>query len=93
MKILSSIILLFFLLTQIAPTIVCMFDLNEETTYNFIDDDQKSKEEKELKSDFIAVATNFHLFTHQELSKTVSNNYLINEYKIYTSHEIIPPRI
>jgi hypothetical protein len=92
-KFLIKIILVLFLYVQIAPTLVCLIDNEKHCSISLTDEDENSKEEKEFKVEFIFNEVKSHFVFNNEISNKISNDYLIKDYKIYTSVNIIPPKV
>ncbi len=93
MKIIAKILIFIFLVAQAAPTIISMLDFEEEISLNIIEENEKSKDEKEPKTEFIITESKSNYVFNKKISNKISNDYLINNYKIYTSVDIIPPKV
>jgi hypothetical protein len=92
-KFLLKIMLLVFLFVQSVPTLVCLIDNEKTCSISLMDEDGNSKEDKEFKTEFIFNETKSHIVFNQEISNKISNDYLIKDYKIDTSVDIMPPKI
>jgi hypothetical protein len=92
-KILAKILLFFFLVAQAAPTIISMLDFEEEISLNIIEENEKSKEEKELKTGFIITESKSHVVFSEQFSNKIPNDFFINEYNTYSSIDLIPPKV
>ncbi len=93
MKFLIQIILSLFLFVQTAPTLLCLFDNDKSISINLVDEDENSKEEKEFKAEFIFVDKELTFLSQNMGSKSVNEEYLIKNYKVYSSLIIIPPKV
>ena len=85
--------LLVFLFVQSLPTLVFLIDNEKTCSISLMDEDENSKEEKEFKEAFILIETNSLFTFYQENSNKISNDYLIKDYKIDTSVDIMPPKV
>ena len=93
MKFLAQILLFIFIFAQSASSIICLIDSDNDFSISMVEDEEKSKEEKELKFEFIFNDLNYpSLFEPKDFNK-ISENYLIKDYTIYTSLDILPPKV
>ena len=98
MNFFAKILLIIFIFAQSAPSIICLIDSDNDISINMIEDEEKSKEEKskeekELKSEFIFDNSSYACFFETKKFNEISDNYLIKDYKIYTSVNIMPPKV
>lgn len=93
MKFLAQILLFIFIFAQSAPSIICLIDSDNDFSISMVEDEEKSKEEKELKLEFIFNDINYASFIEIKDFNKISENYLIKDYKIYTSLDILPPKV
>ncbi len=93
MKIIAKFLLFFFLVAQAAPTIISMLEFEEEISISIIEENEKSKEEKELKTEYIITESKSHFVFNEKSSNKIPNDYLISHYKYFTTVDIIPPKV
>jgi thioredoxin-related protein len=88
MNFLAKILLVIFIFAQSAPSLISIID--EDSSIDFVEDDQKAKEEK-YKAEFIYTEVKTpHVFALKK-SKEINTNYLIKEYCFFSSINILPP--
>jgi hypothetical protein len=92
-KFIAKILIFFFLVAQSAPTLISMLDFEEEISLSIIEENEKSKEEKENKTLFLVSEPKSNFFFSEKVSNKIPSNYLISDYKIFTSTDIIPPKV
>jgi short subunit fatty acids transporter len=93
MKILTQFLLFFLLVAFAAPSVIDILDFDEEICFKITDENEKSKEEKELKLEFIISDSKLQFAINQFVSTSVSNEYLLKEYTVFTSINILPPKV
>ena len=93
MKFIAKIIIFFFLVAQSAPTLISMLDFEEEISFSIIEENEKSKDEKENKTLFLISEPKTNYVFNEKVSNKIPSNYLISDYKIFTSIDIIPPKV
>lgn len=92
MKFLVQIILVLFVFVHTAPSLVCFFDNEKSITVSLADEDENSKEEKEFKAEFVCGQINDQIAFNQKITKEITSDYLIKDYKVYPSLIVIPPK-
>jgi hypothetical protein len=92
-KIISQILLFFFIVTISVPTINFILDFEDEISLKLVEENEKSKDEKELKIEFIFEDSNVYFAFNDELSSKVSNRYLLKDYNPFTTINIMPPKV
>ena len=98
MKFFTRIILVYFIFFQFSSSILILInsDKGDKFTMNILDEDEQSKEiekNKELKFEYIYVATNDFIFFIKETTSKVSKPYLLKEYSTFSTQFIPPPEL
>jgi thioredoxin-related protein len=89
MNFLAKILLVIFIFAQSAPSLLSIID--EDSSIDLVEDDQKAKEDKQYKSEFIFTEVKTpHVFALKK-PKEINTNYLIKEYSFFSSINILPP--
>lgn len=92
MKIIANILLFFFLVAQSAPALISLLDFEEEISLTIIEENEKSKDEKENKTLFLISESKTSFAFIENISNKTPNHYLIKDYKFFTTVDIIPPK-
>ncbi|WP_310554992.1 hypothetical protein [Flavobacterium sp.] len=90
MKYFTGIVLFIFILVQSAPSIISLFDCEKELSISMVEE-EKAKEEKALKAEFVFSQNQEMLFFLRNYSNKNLSKYLIKEYQVVTSIDILPP--
>jgi hypothetical protein len=91
MNFLAKTLLFIFIFAQSAPSIICLIDSDNDFSISLAEDEEKSKQEKEFKTDFILNDTKIEQFFFQENSKKITPSYLMKDYQVVSLIDILPP--
>jgi hypothetical protein len=91
MNFLAKILLFIFIFAQSAPSIIYLVDSDNDFSISIAEDEEKSKEEKEFKTEFIVNENGYNTIVNSEISNITPHNYLMKEYHIVSSIDILPP--
>lgn len=93
MKFFTKIVLGIFILFQFSTIIVCIINSRNETTftYNITEEEEHSKEVKEIKSAFVISKYKLLSLFDEMPSKEVHDTYLLKQYAVNPSIFILPP--
>ncbi len=93
MKIFIQLFLFFLIIAFAAPSVINFLDSDEEISLTNSDENEKFKDVKELKVEFVIFDSNLHLVTYKIFSKGILTIYLVKDYLKFTSINIEPPMV
>ncbi len=93
MKFFTKIVLGIFILFQFSTIIVCIINSRNETTftYNITEEEEHSKEVKEIKSAFVISKYKLLSLFDEMPSKEVHDTYLLKHYAVNSTIFLLPP--
>ena len=93
MKFFTKIVLGIFILFQFSTIIVCIINSRNETkfTYNITEEEEHSKQIKEIKSAFVISKYKLLPLFDEMPSKEVHDTYLIKHYAVNSTIFLLPP--
>ncbi len=89
MNFLVRLLLIIFIFAQTAPSLISIID--EDFAIELTQDDQKAKEEKQYKTEFVFTENRTYDIFDIKNSNKFNNNYLMKKYTIFSSIDILPP--
>lgn len=93
MKFFTKIVLGIFILFQFSTIIVCIINSRNETTftYNITEEEEHSKEVKEIKSAFVISKYKLLSLFDEMPSNQVHDTYLLKHYAVNSTIFLLPP--